>query len=223
MGQAPEKRLAAKHGPIQPDIWPQRSFVSVSERLLPGLSLATTGVEALALFHSGTQTLIDRWAALPRVGGVPLRADFEPMRFGRLVPRLFSADRTSDGAILRLAGGWVETLHGRQMTGVPWLDLWTFESRPMVQAAIVQTVREARPVVVVAEAARLNGALEIVIAPLRTHDGLADRLLGLYQPAFEQERRREAVGPLTARLSVGVGISSRPALTLAAVDGRRIA
>jgi hypothetical protein len=93
----------------------------------------------------------------------------------------------------------------------------------MVQAAIVQTVREARPVVVVAEAARLNGALEIVIAPLRTHDGLADRLLGLYQPAFEQERRREAVGPLTARLSVGVGISSRPALTLAAVDGRRIA
>jgi hypothetical protein len=175
------------------------------------------------VFHSGTQTLIDRWAALPRVGGVPSRADLEPMTFGPLVPQLFSADRKADGAVFRLAGGWIETLHGRPMSGVSWLDLWAPESRPLVQAAIVQTVRETRPVVMVAEAARLRGVLEIVIAPLRTADDRTDRLLGLYQPVQQQERRREAVGPLTARLSVGVGVSSRPPLTLAALDGRRIA
>lgn len=175
------------------------------------------------MFHSGTQTLIDRWAALPRFGGVPARADLEPMLFGPLVPQMFSADRTLEGAACRLAGSWIETLHGRSMAGVAWLDLWALESRPLVQAAIVQTVREARPVVMVAEAARLRGVLEIVIAPLRTSDGRSDRLLGLYQPVLEQERRREAVGPLTARLSIGVGTPNRPALTLAALDGRRIA
>lgn len=175
------------------------------------------------MFHSGTQSLIDRWAALPRAAGVPLRADLEPMRFGRLVPQLFTADRTVDGATFRLAGAWIETLHGRSMSGVPWLDLWAVESRALVAAAIVQTVREARPVVMVAEAARLRGILEIVVAPLRDAEGRPDRLLGLYQPVAEQERRREAVGPLTARLSVGVGVPNRPALTLAALDGRRIA
>ncbi len=175
------------------------------------------------MFHSGTQTLIDRWVALPRVGGVPARADLEPMRFGPLTPQLFSADRTPEGAVFRLAGAWIEVLHGRPMRGVSWLDLWSIESRPLVQAAIVQTVREARPVVMVAEAARLRGVLEIVIAPLRTADERTDRLMGLYQPVLEQERRKEAAGPLTARLSVGVGVPNRPALTLAALDGRRIA
>ncbi|CAL1692495.1 hypothetical protein MMB232_02668 [Brevundimonas subvibrioides] len=175
------------------------------------------------MFHPGTQTLIDHWAALPAAGPIPPRARFEPMRLGRLVPQLFTADRSPDGATFRLAGAWIETLHGRPMRGVSWLDLWAPESRALVAAAVVQTFREARPVVMVAEAARLRGVLEIVIAPLRGPDGEADRLLGLYQSAQEQERRREAVGPLTARLSVGVGVAGRPPLTLAAIDGRRIA
>ena len=109
------------------------------------------------------------------------------------------------------------------MRGLSWLELWAPESRPLVAAAVVQTFREARPVVMVAEAARLRGVLEIVIAPMRQPDGTADRLIGLYQPVAEQERRSEAVGPLTARLSIGVGTPSRAPLTLAALDGRRIA
>lgn len=175
------------------------------------------------MFHPGTQTLIDHWAALPDAARIPSRTAFEPMRLGRLVPQLFSADRAADGATFRLAGAWIETLHGQPMRGVHWLDLWAPESRSLVAAAVLQTFREARPVVMVAEAERLRGVLEIVIAPMRGADGEADRLLGLYQSAQDQERRREAVGPLTARLSVGVGISGRPPLTLAAVDGRRIA
>lgn len=175
------------------------------------------------MFHPGTQTLIDRWAALPEAGRIPARADLEPMRFGRLVPQMFSADRVPTGARFRLAGAWIETLHGQPMQGADWLGLWAAESRPLVASAVVQTFREARPVVMVAEAERLRGVVEIVIAPLRGGDGAADRLVGLYQPVVEQERRKEAVGPLTARLSIGVGVNARPALTLAALDGRRIA
>lgn len=175
------------------------------------------------MFHPGTQKLIDHWAALPEAGRIPARAAFEPLIMGRQVPHLFSADRTAEGATLRLAGNWIETLHGRSMRGLSWLELWAPDSRPLVASAVVQTFREARPVVIVAEAARLRGVLEIVIAPLRTADDRPERLIGLYQATAEQERRREAVGPLTARLSVGAGLPSRAPLTLAALDGRRIA
>lgn len=175
------------------------------------------------MFHPGTQILIDRWAALPEAGRIPARADLEPMRFGRLAPQLLTADRVPTGARFRLAGAWIEALHGRPMQGADWLSLWADESRPMIASAVTQTFREARPVVIVAEAERLRGVVEIVIAPLRSADGTADRLVGLYQPVMEQERRREAVGPLTARLSIGVGVNARPALTLAALNGRRIA
>ena len=175
------------------------------------------------MFHPGTQNLIDHWAALPEAGRIPARAAFEPLRMGRLVPQLFSADRATEGATFRLAGAWIETLHGQGLRGVSWLELWAPESRPLVASAVVQTFREARPVVMVAEAARLRGVLEIVVAPLRRSDETPDRLIGLYQPVVEQERRSEAVGPLTARLSIGVGLPSRAPLTLAALDGRRIA
>lgn len=175
------------------------------------------------MFHPGTQKLIDHWAALPEAGRIPARASFEPMRMGRLVPQLFTADRAAEGATFRLAGAWIETLHGRSMRGVSWLELWAPESRPLVAAAVVQTFREARPVVMVAEAARLRGVLEIVVAPMRQVDETPDRLIGLYQPVLVQERRAEAVGPLSARLSIGAGLPSRAPLTLAALDGRRIA
>ncbi len=175
------------------------------------------------MFHPGTQQLIETWRALPDAARIPARADFDPMRLGRLVPQLFSADRTAEGATFRLAGGWIETLHHRPLRGVSWLELWTPESRPMVAAAVIQTFREARPVVIVAEAERLRGGLEIVLAPLRQGGDTADRLIGLYQSNALQERRKEAVGPLTARLSIGVGAPSRAPLILAALDGRRIA
>ena len=175
------------------------------------------------MFHSGTQTLIDYWAALPEAGRTPARSAFAPMALGIKAPQLFSADRTDEGARFRLAGGWVERLHGQPLRGLDWLGLWRRESRPLVAASIVQAFREARPVVLLADAALLDGVLEIVIAPLRGASGAADRLVGLYQPVESLDRQAEAVGPLSARLSIGVGPIERPPLTLAAVGGRRIA
>jgi len=175
------------------------------------------------MFHSGTQTLIDHWTALPHAERIPARSAFDPMALGGLAPQLFSADRSDPGARMRLAGGWIERAHGQPMRGIDWLSLWREDGRPMVASAIIQSFREARPVVLVAEAAGLNGALEIVIAPLRSGSGEADRLLGLYQPTHSGDRQAEHVGPLGARLSIGVGLIARAPLTLAAIDGRRIA
>ncbi|CAN5263001.1 PAS domain-containing protein [soil metagenome] len=173
------------------------------------------------MFHSGTQTLIDHWTALPEAERIPARSAFDPMAMGGLAPQLFSVDRV--GVRLRLAGGWIERAHGQALKGVDWLTLWRDDGRPMVAAAIVQSFREARPVVLVAEAAGLNGALEIVIAPLRSASGEADRLLGLYQPTHSADRAADSIGSLSARLSIGAGMIARAPLTLAAIDGRRIA
>jgi hypothetical protein len=67
-----------------------------------------------AMFHSGTQTLIDHWTALPEARRIPARADFQPMAFGVLTPQLFMVER--EGARLRLAGAWVER--------AAWPDAW---------------------------------------------------------------------------------------------------
>ncbi|CAN5125278.1 PAS domain-containing protein [soil metagenome] len=175
------------------------------------------------MFHSGTQTLIDHWTALPQAERIPARLAFDPMALGGLAPQLFTADRTDPGARVRLAGGWIERAHGQPMRGVDWLTMWREDGRAMVAASIIQSFREARPVVLVAEAAGLNGALEIVIAPLRSASGEADRVLGLYQPTHSGDRAAEQIGSLSARLSIGVGLIARAPLTLAAIDGRRIA
>jgi hypothetical protein len=173
------------------------------------------------MFHSGTQTLIDHWTALPEARRIPARADFQPMAFGPLAPQLFMVER--EGARLRLAGGWIERLHGRPLGGAEWLSVWREDSRPMVATAMVQAFREARPVVLAADAARLDGVIEIVVAPLRNREGQADRLVGLYQAVNPADRHADDVGVLTARLSIGVGALGRAPLSLAAVDGRRIA
>ncbi len=175
------------------------------------------------MFHSGTQTLIDHWTALPAAGRIPARSAFAPLAFGLRVPQLFSADRTADGARFRLAGAWVEGLHGRPLRGLDWLDLWRPDSQSLVAASIVQAFREGRPVVLAAEAPDLVGLVEVVIAPLRSASGAADRLVGLYQPVSAIDRTAEAVGLLGARLSIAVGPRERPRLALAAVGGRRIA
>jgi hypothetical protein len=77
--------------------------------------------------------------------------------------------------------------------------------------------------VIVALAGFLSAQIEIVLVPLRGPSGAVDRILGLYAPAATLSLTSEEPRLLTARVSIGVGEASRPALSLAAVGGRRIA
>ena len=176
------------------------------------------------MFHSGTTALIEAWNALPDAGRIPARAGFDPMAMGSRIPQLWAGERLDDGLIrLRLAGAWVERLHGRPLGGVGWLTLWRPDSRPMVLAALTRTFREARPVVLTADSPLMAGPLEIALTPMRGPSGAANRIVGLYQPLNAADREAESVGELSARLSVAAGPSLRAPLSLAAVDGRRIA
>lgn len=175
------------------------------------------------MFHPGTTRLIDLWSALPDARRIPPRAALEPLTFGVLTPQLFSTELTTTAARIRVAGGLVERLHGRPLRGGDWLKLWRRDDRAALSAALVQTVREARPTVLTLSATRLTGALEIAAAPLRGPSGRPDRLLGLYQPLHPADRDPQDVGPLTLLAVTPAGALDRTPLALATLHGRRIA
>lgn len=179
------------------------------------------------MFHPDTQFLIDHWTGLARAGavrgGIPSRIALRPEAFGRRLPRVFLADRRDGRTVLTLAGTKLETVWRRPLAGQDLTDLWTPGSADLVEQAVAQAVREARPVVVAAMTdAEPALALEMVIAPLRGISDRPDRMLGLFAPASALAPGAEAPR-LIARLAVAAGPPGRPALSLAAVEGRRIA
>lgn len=175
------------------------------------------------MFHSGTQRLMDVWTALPDAGRVPPRAALDPIQLGPLLAQTFMAERRGEDLVFRLAGGWIERLHGRPLRGETWLGLFREDGRALVAAAVAQTVREARPVVIAAETDPGGDPFEIVIAPFRGPDGAADRILGLYQPTRFGGQALRDIGGLIARVSMGVGEVQRAPLQLASLNGRRVA
>lgn len=179
------------------------------------------------MFHPDTQFLIDHWTGLSRRGsaraGIPHRAALEPDTLGLRLPRAFMAERSGEEAVIRLAGSWIEAFHGEPLKDHPLLSVWRTASRPLVAAAMTQTVREARPVVIAALAGFLSAQIEIALVPLRGPSGAVDRILGLYAPLATLSFAADEPRMLTARVSIGVGEAARPALALAAVGGRRIA
>ena len=179
------------------------------------------------MFHPDTQFLIDHWTALSHRpesrGGIPDRAALQPDGLGLRLPRVFMAQRYGDDAIVRLAGSWIEAFHGEALRGGSLLSLWRTASRPLVATALLQAIREGRPVVIVALAGSLTAQIEVALLPLRGPSGRPDRLLGLYAPAATLTVATDEPRLLTARVSIGVGDAARAPLSLAAVGGRRIA
>ena len=181
-----------------------------------------------SVFHSGIQRLVDAWAALPGAARIPDRAAFDPNALGRLLPQVFIAERRDEGLVFRLAGGWIERVHGRPLKGAYLLEVWRRESRLMVHRGLAQAFRDGRPMIFSADMEMEDGALlpaEIAAAPLRGPNGLPDRLLGLYQPLSADGDEAKAVQGLVVRAMTPATtpVARRAALTLAAVDGRRIA
>lgn len=179
------------------------------------------------MFHADTHLLIDHWTTLSRRAGavadVPDRNSFHPDALGLRLPRLFMAEVAADGCRLRITGSWIESFHGSALTRQPITTLWRDNSHAMVTAAVTQCIREASPVVIKAAIGLSGDLIEVTLAPLRGASGQIDRVVGLYAPlstlAFGEGDSRL----LTGRVCIGVGQTGRPPLSLAAIDGRRIA
>jgi len=179
------------------------------------------------MFHPDTQALIDLWSGWSRDpaarAGLPPRTTLRPDALGPRLTRAFLAERVGDDVRLRLAGDWLESFHDARLTGASLTALWRTPSIPMVAAAVRQSVREARPVVVVAAAGVGNAPLEVSLAAFQGDALGRELILGLYAPTATLTLPVRTPHRLTARVSMAVGEPARPRLSLAALDGRRIA
>ncbi len=179
------------------------------------------------MFHPDTQFLIDHWTGLSTEaatrGGIPSRSALQPDALGLRLPRILVAERLGESLTIRLAGSWIEGFHGLSLKGEPLFSLWSAPSHPVVGAAVTRSVREARPVVIVATVGAADSQIEVLVAPLRGPSGEHDRVLGLYAPSETLALTKDEPRQLTARLSVAAGAPARAPLSLAAVGGRRLA
>lgn len=177
------------------------------------------------MFHPDTQFLIDFWIDLARRpearGGVPARSGLEPEVLGARLQRAFILDAAGPDATFRLAGSWLEALRERPLGGAGFGELWCDASATLVIPALAQSLREARPVVIVAQHGAQARSVEVCVVPLRRTDGRAGLFFGLVAPAPRLDVASTGPRRLTARLTIAVGDRGRPALSL--VEGRRSA
>ena len=186
------------------------------------------GLWKMSMFHSNTELLIDYWRARKGERLSPQRHAIDPGDFAQLLPQTFILGRAAPGRhVMRLIGGLVVDLHGRDLRGADFLSLWAGPDRPRLSAALEASRRGAEPVVVTAEARNQDGQtarLEILLAPLRSDTDPVDRHLGLYQPLSPLAALKDR--PATELSVIRIAsdeMAGFPALRLAAVDGLRIA
>jgi len=181
------------------------------------------------LYHSNTQQMIDYWRAKRGPGGLPARQSIDPTEFARLAPQTFILGRAASGLYpIRLVGGLIAELHGRDLRGLNFLALINDGGRRPLHTGIEVARRRPEPMVVRidAQAEDASLALEILVAPLCGASGSPERLLGLYQPlGLVAALQNQPVRQLIVRSVHGVGPANEEShhLRLATLDGRRVA
>jgi hypothetical protein len=192
--------------------------------------------EATKMFHANTVRMIDYWTSRAPAGRAPSRGSIQPGDFRQIMSQVFILGRTERGVYpLRLVGGFVADLHGLDLRGVNGLHLWSERDRLRLQTALEELRHHPEPLVVTAEVLAGEGVslpLEVMFAPLTSHDGGPDRFLGLYQPlAMVSRLNGQHVLELSARSLRRAGAANEqpeadaeaPRLRLASVDGWRVA
>jgi hypothetical protein len=180
------------------------------------------------MFHSNTEQLIDYWRNRCGRAELPARSAIDPRDIADILPQIFMLGRTGPGRYkVRLAGGFIADLYGRELRQEDFLQLWEDQARTPLQLALEAVRRHPEPIVAVAEArtAVRSMRLEVLIAPLTGPSGQIDRLMGLFQPTTPLAA---LMGATIKRLHIcGVtrtaGPDNFPRLRLAAVDGRQLA
>ena len=165
------------------------------------------------MFHAHTDRMIDEWRQRRGAGRrLPARTELSPVLFGALLPQMFVlADEGARGWRFRLAGGFLVDLHGRELRGEAFADLWRSDDRAAVRSALAKARRAAEPQVLGVRGETCEGdglALEVTLAPVTGPTEAPDRVLGLYQPVSMMARLLGR--PLEALTLTGGGALRRP-------------
>ncbi len=176
--------------------------------------------------HSNTELLIDYWQNRFSGGSAPARSTINPADFPTLLPQVFILGRGGPGHYaFRLSGGLLRDLHGRDLRGVDFAQLWVEDARIALQTTLERARRQAEPVRLraMAVAGDNTADFEITLMPLSNDDGVIDRMLGLYQPLTPLARLRGLIiDGLLLTSTDADQLQARPHIRLAAVGGQRV-
>ena len=137
------------------------------------------------MLHPNTQRLIETWRSHRDGRALPARAALSPIDLGSLLPQILMLGREDTEEVVRLSGGLISDLYGRDLRGSVLSALWAKPERPLVADALARARKAAAPVVLTVDAEAPGGesiGVEICLAPLTGPDGAANRTIGLFQP-----------------------------------------
>ena len=135
--------------------------------------------------HVNTRLLIDEWRRQRGAARLPARPQMTAAAFGTLLPQVFVLGREAGRWRFRLAGGFLCDLHGHELRGADFAELWDGLSCAGALRALERAVADAEPVTLHAMAQRDAQRwlqLETTLAPLTGPTGAPDRIIGLHQP-----------------------------------------
>ena len=171
--------------------------------------------------HAHTHQMLEEWRRQRGDARLPPRPHMSAESFGHRLPQVFVLGLSEGVWRFRLSGGFLTDLHGRELRGERFDNLWTAADRPEIIRILEKAVRLAQPALLHARAEaspRCWTDLEISLAPLAGPTGAADRAIGLFQPVSPVARlegRTAARLRLTSGdLAPGTVAGSRPRLVI---------
>lgn len=168
-----------------------------------------------------TVRLQTAWEALPRMNGVPLRADLDPLALGPLIADCFVADRIAPGvARLRVTGRNLVRYTGAEPRGMPLSVLFEGADRAEITRITENCFAEPAlmelPVVAPAGIGRPPLSGRLMLLPLRDGLGLVTKALGGFFISGRVGR-----GPRRFRIDPALPMRKMPITAAAAVAQRQ--
>jgi hypothetical protein len=136
--------------------------------------------------HTSSRELFGYWTEKRGARPSPERSEIEPSAIRRALGDVFilAFDRAA-GHPFRLAGTRVCALFGRELRDLPFLGLWDAQSRDALTDLMASVGEESSGAVASANAATAEGwgqALELLMLPLQSRDGVPSRVIGVLAP-----------------------------------------
>ena len=173
--------------------------------------------------HPSVRELYDYWNVRRGLRSAPDRAEIEPGAIRRVLADTFIIEFDARaGHPFRIAGTRVCAAFGRELKGVPFLDLWGDDSQTQMRDLLTIVAHEAVGVVAGVRGVNAEGSaleFELLILPLRHRARTDARVLGALAPAeVPYWFGVNALGPLslgsTRYLAPESNAPARPALRL---------
>lgn len=143
--------------------------------------------ESDTMRQKGTRLVFDYWNELRDRRPAPARGEIAPAALGRSLANVFILDAGGQPASFRLAGTWLGSVFGRELTGEPFAALFDRDDRALIARLVAAVAAESAVAVLDLHATAEGGRasdLELVLLPLSDEPGRILGAIHAYRPAF---------------------------------------